>query len=101
MMIQTVFWKNNKVVMIDQKALPLNRRQLVCSDYRQVITAIKDLTVRGAPAIGVAAAMSAALGALSIPSEPVAQFRKKFHAVCNEIEKSRPTAKIFSGPLKG
>ncbi len=36
MMIQTVFWKNNKVVMIDQKALPLNRRQLVCSDYRQV-----------------------------------------------------------------
>ncbi|HNZ11549.1 MAG: Methylthioribose-1-phosphate isomerase [Deltaproteobacteria bacterium ADurb.Bin151] len=93
MMIQTVFWKNNKVVMIDQKALPLNRRQLVCSDYRQVITAIKDLTVRGAPAIGVAAAMGAALGALSIPSEPVAQFRKKFHAVCNEIEKSRPTAR--------
>lgn len=93
MMIQTVFWKNNKVVMIDQKALPLCERQLVCSDYRQVITAIKDLTVRGAPAIGVAAAMGAALGALSIQSEPVAKFRKKFHAVCNEIEKSRPTAR--------
>ena len=40
-------------------------RQVVCSDYRQVIAAIKDLTVRGAPAIGVAAAMGAALGALS------------------------------------
>jgi len=93
MMIQTVFWKNNKVVMIDQNALPLCERQLICSDYRQVIAAIKDLTVRGAPAIGVAAAMGAALGALSIPAEPVAQFRRKFHAVCNEIEKSRPTAR--------
>ena len=63
MMIKTVFWKNNTVVMIDQNALPLVERQVVCSDYRQVIAAIKDLTVRGAPAIGVAAAMGAALGA--------------------------------------
>ena len=63
-MIKTVFWKNNTVVMIDQNALPLLERQVVCSDYRQVIAAIKDLTVRGAPAIGVAAAMGAALGAL-------------------------------------
>ena len=93
MMIQTVFWKNSKVVMIDQNALPLCERQLICSDYRQVIAAIKDLTVRGAPAIGVAAAMGAALGALSIPLEPVEKFQKAFHAVCNEIEKSRPTAR--------
>ncbi|MDD4357807.1 MAG: S-methyl-5-thioribose-1-phosphate isomerase [Smithellaceae bacterium] len=93
MMIKTVFWKNNKVVMIDQNALPLCERHVICSDYRQVINAIKDLTVRGAPAIGVAAAMGSALGALSIPSEPVEQFKKKFHAVCDEIEKSRPTAR--------
>ena len=93
MMIKPVFWKNNKVVMIDQNALPLCERQLICSDYRQVITAIKDLTVRGAPAIGVAAAMGAALGALSIPAEPVEKFQKTFHAVCDEIEKSRPTAR--------
>ena len=64
-LIKTVFWKKNAVVLIDQNALPLVERQVVCSDYRQVIAAIRDLTVRGAPAIGVAAAMGAALGALA------------------------------------
>ncbi|MHB8138268.1 MAG: S-methyl-5-thioribose-1-phosphate isomerase [Smithellaceae bacterium] len=93
MMIKPVFWKNNTVVLIDQNALPLIERQVVCSNYRQVISAIKNLTVRGAPAIGVAAAMGAALGALSIPSEPVEKFQKTFHALCTEIEKSRPTAR--------
>ena len=92
-MIKTVFWKNNTVVMIDQNALPLLERQVVCSDYRQVIAAIKDLTVRGAPAIGVAAAMGAALGALSIPSVSVGKFQKKFNAICNEIAQARPTAR--------
>jgi len=93
MMIKTVFWKNNTVVMIDQNALPLCERQVVCSDYRQVISAIKDLTVRGAPAIGVAAAMGAALGAQTIASEPTGKFQKKFNAICDEIAKARPTAR--------
>ncbi len=74
-MIKTVFWKNNTVVMIDQKALPRIERRVVCSDYRQVIAAIKDLTVRGAPAIG-GAAMGAALGALALPPEPSSRFQK-------------------------
>jgi len=92
-MIKTVFWKNNTVVLIDQNALPLIERQVVCSNYRQVIAAIKDLTVRGAPAIGVTAAMGAALGALSIPSGPPEKFRKTFNAICDEIAKARPTAR--------
>lgn len=92
-MIKTVFWKNNTVVMIDQKALPRIERRVVCSDYRQVIAAIKDLTVRGAPAIGVAAAMGAALGALALPAEPSSRFQKKFNAICDEIAKARPTAR--------
>jgi methylthioribose-1-phosphate isomerase len=92
-MIKTVFWKNNTVVMIDQNALPLLERQVVCSDYRQVIAAIKDLTVRGAPAIGVAAAMGAALGSLSIPLESVGKFQKTFNVICDEIAKARPTAR--------
>jgi methylthioribose-1-phosphate isomerase len=92
-MIKTVFWKNNTVMMIDQKALPRTERLMVCSDYRQVIAAIKDLTVRGAPAIGVAAAMGAALGALALPAEPSSRFQKKFNAICNEIAKARPTAR--------
>jgi methylthioribose-1-phosphate isomerase len=93
MMIKTVFWKNNTVVMMDQNALPAIERQVVCSDYRQVIAAIKDLTVRGAPAIGVAAAMGAALGAQTIASEPPDKFQKKFNAICAEIAKARPTAR--------
>lgn len=92
-MIKTVFWKNNTVVMIDQNALPVLERQVVCSDYRQVIAAIKDLTVRGAPAIGVAAALGAALGALSIPSASVEKFQKTFNAICDDIAKARPTAR--------
>ena len=60
--IRTVFWKDGAVVMIDQRVLPLTERCVSCTDYRQVIAAINDLTVRGAPAIGVAAAMGIALG---------------------------------------
>ncbi len=93
MMIKTVFWNNNTVVMIDQNTLPLCERQVVCSDYRQVISAIKDLTVRGAPAIGVAAALGAALGAQTIASEPTGKFQKKFNTICDEIAKARPTAR--------
>lgn len=92
-MIKTVFWKNNAVVLIDQNALPLVERQVVCSDYRRVIAAIRDLTVRGAPAIGVAAAMGAALGALALSQEPGEKFKKKFNALCDEIAAARPTAR--------
>lgn len=92
-MIKPVFWKNNTVVLIDQNALPALERPVVCTDYRQVIAAIKDLTVRGAPAIGVAAAMGAALGALALPVLPPEKFQNKFDAICDEIEKARPTAR--------
>jgi methylthioribose-1-phosphate isomerase len=92
-MIRPVFWKNNTVVLMDQNALPLVERQVVCSNYRQVIAAIKDLTVRGAPAIGVAAAMAAAMAALPLVSEPPENFQKKFNAICDEIAQARPTAR--------
>ncbi len=67
MMIRTVSWKNNAVVLIDQNALPLTLRYVACHSYQEVISAIKDLTVRGAPAIGVAAALASALGAAALP----------------------------------
>jgi len=92
-MIKPVFWKNNTLVLIDQNALPGIERQVVCTHYRQVIAAIKDLTVRGAPAIGVAAAMGAALGALALPSLPPKKFQDQFDTICDEIEKARPTAR--------
>src|SRR5664279_5065985 len=91
-MIKTIAWKNNTVVLIDQNALPQIERYVVCQDYRQVISAIKDLTVRGAPAIGVAAAMGVALGALSISSIPAEKFRKQIIVICDQIARARPTA---------
>ncbi|HOG12665.1 MAG TPA: S-methyl-5-thioribose-1-phosphate isomerase, partial [Smithellaceae bacterium] len=92
-MIRTLFWKNNTVVMIDQNALPQTECRIVCTDYRQVIAAIRNLAVRGAPAIGVAAAMGAALGALALPPQPTKAFREKFHSICDEIAAARPTAR--------
>jgi len=81
------------VVLIDQNALPLVERHVVCKSYKEVISAIKDLTVRGAPALGVAAAMGAALGALQFAVLPPEIFRKKFFGVCDEIAQARPTAR--------
>jgi methylthioribose-1-phosphate isomerase len=92
-MIKTIVWKNNTVVLIDQRALPLAERYVTCKTYKEVISSIKDLTVRGAPAIGVAAAMGAALGALRLPSESPEKFRRDFFAICDEIAKARPTAR--------
>lgn len=92
-MIKTIFWKNNSAVLIDQNALPLAEKYVVCKSYQEMISFIKDLTVRGAPAIGVAAAMGAALGALNLPSLPFEKFRQKFFAICDEIASARPTAR--------
>ena len=92
-MIKTIIWKNNTVVLIDQRALPLAERHVACKSYKEVISAIKDLTVRGAPAIGVAAAMAAALGALHLPSLSPKEFRRIFFAICDEIAQARPTAR--------
>ena len=92
-MIKTIAWKNNSVILIDQKVLPVTERYITCRSYQEIISAIKDLTVRGAPAIGVAAAMGAALGALRLPALPLEKFRRKFIAICDEIAKARPTAR--------
>jgi len=92
-MIKTIAWKNNSVILIDQKVLPVAERYVTCRSYQEIISAIKDLTVRGAPAIGVAAAMGAALGALRLPSLPPEKFRRKFITICDEIAQARPTAR--------
>jgi methylthioribose-1-phosphate isomerase len=91
--IRTIYWENNAVVMIDQNALPGEEKFLTCRHYGEVIAAIKDLTIRGAPAIGVAAAMGIALGALSLsPASPEA-FKKSFSEICEQFAGTRPTAR--------
>ena len=61
-MIETIQWTNSGVVMIDQTRLPREETYVTCTDYNQVAEAIRSMVIRGAPAIGVAAAMGIALG---------------------------------------
>lgn len=91
-MAETIAWKDNQVVMIDQRKLPLQEKYIICKDHRSVIRAIKNLVIRGAPAIGVAAAMGVALGALKIRTSNKERFRAKLDAICREIVQARPTA---------
>lgn len=91
-MIPTVEWKDGKVRMIDQTLLPLEVVYNEYTDYREVTRAIKDLVVRGAPAIGVTAAMGVALGAQEIQSDSTADLLVKMKPVCDEIASARPTA---------
>ena len=91
--IRTLYWKDDAVVMIDQRALPVEERLVCCRDHGEVIAAINDLTVRGAPAIGVAAAMGIALGALRIEADSREAFRSAFYGICDQFAASRPTAR--------
>ena len=91
-MLKTIEWKNNQVIMIDQRKLPLQEKYVVCKDYRSVIRAIKNLAIRGAPAIGVAAAMGIALGALKIRTREMAPFRDRLDTICKKMIAARPTA---------
>jgi len=91
--IKTIFWKDDAVVMIDQKALPHEERHLRFTDYKDIITAIKDLTIRGAPAIGVAAAMGIALGTLHLDTSSKENFKLAFYEICDQFSQTRPTAR--------
>ena len=91
--IKTIFWDNNTVVIIDQNALPHDERYLRCTHYTEVVAAIKDLTIRGAPAIGVAAAMGIALGVLNVSYSSEENLKTAFHEICAQFSQTRPTAR--------
>lgn len=92
-MFKTIEWKDDKVVMIDQRLLPNEEHYKVCEDFLDVAEAIREMVIRGAPAIGVAAAFGAALGAKDIEAEDREGFIKSFGEVCNCLAGTRPTAK--------
>ncbi len=92
-MIRTILWIDDAVVLIDQRALPGEVRYRTLTDWRDVVRAIRDLTVRGAPAIGVAAAMGIALGTLHLPETSAGEFRRSFDRICRAFSKARPTAR--------
>lgn len=91
-MIPTIKWEGDNICLIDQRRLPREKKWVVCSSLEEVITAIKDMAIRGAPAIGVAAAMGLALGARSIETNEYKAFHMKFLAMARDMELARPTA---------
>ncbi|HEV8539730.1 MAG TPA: S-methyl-5-thioribose-1-phosphate isomerase [Nitrospiraceae bacterium] len=91
-MIPTVEWKDGAVRLLDQSRLPEHVEFLDCRDYRAVAQAIRELRVRGAPAIGVTAAMGVALGAQSLSATDYDSFEKGMLEICDHLASTRPTA---------
>ncbi|MEX0998758.1 MAG: S-methyl-5-thioribose-1-phosphate isomerase [Thermodesulfobacteriota bacterium] len=89
---KTIEWKDNKVIMIDQTRLPNEEIYLEFETYQEVADAIKRMVIRGAPAIGVAAALGIALGAINIKTDDRNQFISKVNKVTDIILATRPTA---------
>jgi methylthioribose-1-phosphate isomerase len=82
-MIDTLYWKDNKLFLLDQRKLPHKIDYVQCKNYKEVITAIKTMVVRGAPAIGVSAAYAMALAEIN---------NNDLEMAAQEIKQARPTA---------
>jgi methylthioribose-1-phosphate isomerase len=89
---QPIEWTAEGVVILDQRRLPGEVIRHKYSDYREVAAAIKDMIIRGAPAIGVAAAMGVALGVERSPARSLQELRAEFPDICNTVAQTRPTA---------
>ena len=91
-MIKTVEWTSEGVRMLDQRLLPTEEKYLMLRSYEEVADAIKKMVVRGAPAIGVSAAMGLALGASQSVGTSVADLEFDFKYMCDVMAATRPTA---------
>ena len=91
-MLPTVAWDGEAVVMIDQRRLPHDETYLRCRDAHEVAQAIRDMAIRGAPAIGVAAAMGLALSVRQSADASEASLRAAFERAAEELAGTRPTA---------
>jgi methylthioribose-1-phosphate isomerase len=89
---QPIEWTDRGVVMLDQRLLPTEEVHYTYTNYREVASAITDMVIRGAPAIGVAAAMGVAIGVLRSTAKNVDELRPEFDEVCAVLAKTRPTA---------
>src|SRR5260370_41208340 len=91
-MIKTLEWTAAGVRFIDQTKLPTEEVYVTCRTYQEVATAIRDMVVRGAPAIGVAAAMGIALGMTQSSAKDAPALRGEFDQIAKIIGETRPTA---------
>jgi methylthioribose-1-phosphate isomerase len=86
-MVETIQWTDEGVVMIDQTRLPREQVFVTCTDYKEVAEAIRSMVIRGAPAIGVAAAMGVAIGAMKS-----GDLHGEMDHICSVLAATRPTA---------
>src|SRR5215207_8099395 len=91
-MLPTIEWQEQGVVMIDQRKLPSAEVYVTCTTASEVARAIKTMVIRGAPAIGVAAAMGVALGMRKSKATGTKQFATEFQKTCDLLASTRPTA---------
>ena len=91
-MLPTIEWKGDCVVMIDQRKLPASEVYVTCRTASEMAKAIKTMVIRGAPAIGVAAAMGIALGRRRSKATGTKQFATEFQKTCDLMAATRPTA---------
>lgn len=95
MPVSTIEWEGDydgRVKIVEQTVLPDELKYIYCEDIEDIWDAIKQLKVRGAPAIGIAAAMGTFIGARAIKSDSVDEFRQKLEDVMEYLGSSRPTA---------
>src|SRR5215210_6789789 len=91
-MIKTVEWTDEGVRMLDQRILPTEEKYLMLRSYEEIADAIKKMVVRGAPAIGISAAMGLALGAKQSVGSSIADLEYDFDYMCEVMSETRPTA---------
>jgi len=91
-MLPTIEWQSDAVVMVDQRKLPGQEIYVRCKTAPEVARAIKNMVIRGAPAIGVAAAMGIALGMQRTKAQGTRQFAVEFNKNCDLMAGTRPTA---------
>jgi methylthioribose-1-phosphate isomerase len=91
-MIKTLEWTDAGVRLIDQTKLPLEETYVTCKTYEEVADAIRTMIVRGAPAIGVTAAMGVALGVRDSQAKSHAELKRDFDRICEVLASTRPTA---------
>ena len=91
-MLPTIEWQGDTLVMVDQRKLPGQEIYVRCRTSQEVAKAIRTMVIRGAPAIGVAAAMGIALGMRRSSAKGVKQFAVEFQKTCDMMAATRPTA---------
>ncbi len=99
-MIPAIKWEGSDIHILDQRKLPQEKDWIVCRSIQGVISAIRKMAIRGAPAIGIAAAMGMALGAESIASGKYEDFKRNFLVMADRMKSARPTAVNLAWAVK-